>query len=128
MSGCIPQQHALAGQTINSTQLAQFVPAVQQYANSVSCNVTVVLLTVTDTVLQIGEAAVVFLIIAGTLLYLSRLNKRLGKELLEGGDSDRHIHSLRRSLPYGPSSIAKRLCLLDMQESVRSNHLSTIFY
>ena len=31
------------------------------------------------------EAAVVFLVIAGVLLWFSRVNKRLGKELLEGG-------------------------------------------
>jgi hypothetical protein len=85
MSGCLPQQYALAGQTFNSTQLAQVVPAIQQYANGVSCNVTVVLFTFTNAALQIGQAAIVFLIIAGTLLYFSRLNKRLGKELLEGG-------------------------------------------
>ena len=44
-----------------------------------------VLFTFTNAALQIGQAAVVFLIIVGTLLYFSRLNKRLGRDLLEGG-------------------------------------------
>jgi len=85
MSACLSQPQALAAQAANSTQLAQVVPAIQQYTNSISCNITVVLLTFTNAALQIAEAGVVFLIIAGTLLYFSRLNKRLGKELLEGG-------------------------------------------
>jgi hypothetical protein len=34
---------------------------------------------------DVGKAAVVFLIIAGVVLWFTRVNKHVGKELVEGG-------------------------------------------
>jgi hypothetical protein len=44
-----------------------------------------VTLTMDNAAIDIGKAAVVFLVIAGVLLWFSRVNKHLGKELVEGG-------------------------------------------
>ena len=46
---------------------------------------TAVTLTMDNAAIDIGKAAVIFLVISGVLLWFSRVNKHLGKELLEGG-------------------------------------------
>ena len=69
----------------NSTALSGIVPAIQNFANSFAANVNVVTLTLDNATVDIGKAAVVFLVIVGVLLWFSRVNKRLGKDLLAGG-------------------------------------------
>lgn len=69
----------------NSTSLSGVVPAIQSFANGFATNMSVVTLTMDNAAVDIGKAAVVFLVIAGVLLWFSRVNKHLGKELLEGG-------------------------------------------
>jgi hypothetical protein len=46
---------------------------------------SVVTLTMDNAAIDIGKAAVVFLVIAGVLLWFSRVNKHPGEELVEGG-------------------------------------------
>jgi hypothetical protein len=69
----------------NSTAISGVVPAIQGFVNGFATNMSAVTLTMDNAALDIGKAAVVFLVIAGVLLWFSRVNKRLGKELLEGG-------------------------------------------
>jgi hypothetical protein len=69
----------------NSTALAGVIPAIQGFANGFATNLSVVTLTMDNAAVDIGKAAVVFLIIAGVILWFTRVNKRLGKELVEGG-------------------------------------------
>ncbi len=80
-----PAQTAPAAPPANSTALSGVVPAIQSFANGFAANVSVVTLTMDNAAIDIGKAAVVFLVIAGVLLWFSRVNKHLGKELLEGG-------------------------------------------
>jgi hypothetical protein len=69
----------------NSTALAGVVPWIQNFATGFATNMSVVTLTMDNAAIDIAKAAVVFLIIAGVLLWFSRVNKRLGKDLLSGG-------------------------------------------
>lgn len=66
----------------NSTGL---VPAIQNFATGFATDMSAVTLSMDSAAVDIGKAAVVFLVIAGVLLWFTRVNKRLGKELLEGG-------------------------------------------
>jgi hypothetical protein len=85
--GGAPPQLAPASNaaTTNSTGAPGLVPAIQGFANGFATNMTAVTLTLDNAAVDIGKAAVIFLVIAGVLLWFSRVNKRLGKELLEGG-------------------------------------------
>jgi hypothetical protein len=74
-----------AAAAANSTGLSGVVPAIQGFANGFAANMNVVTLTMDNAAVDIGKAAVVFLVIAGVLLWFSRVNKHLGKELVEGG-------------------------------------------
>lgn len=69
----------------NSSALSGIVPAIQGFANGFAANAGVVTLALDNAALDVGKAAVVFLIIAGVILWFSRVNKHLGKELVEGG-------------------------------------------
>jgi hypothetical protein len=69
----------------NSTAASGVVPAIQGFANAFATNMSAVTLTLDNAAIDIGKAAVIFLVIAGVLLWFSRVNKHLGKELLEGG-------------------------------------------
>src|ERR1700730_10797035 len=69
----------------NSTSLSGIIPAIQGFAASFSANVGVVMVSLDNAAIDIGTAAVVFLIIAGVILWFTRVNKHLGKELVEGG-------------------------------------------
>lgn len=69
----------------NSTSLAGILPAVESFANSFAANASLVTSTFDNAALDIAKAAVVFLIISGVLLWSSRVARRLGKELVEGG-------------------------------------------
>jgi hypothetical protein len=69
----------------NSTALSGLVPAIQNFASGFATNMSLVTLTMDNAAVDIGKAAVVFLIIAGVILWFTRVNKHLGKELLEGG-------------------------------------------
>jgi hypothetical protein len=76
---------AAAAAAANSTGLSGVVPAIQGFANGFATNMSVVTLTMDNAAVDIGKAAVVFLVIVGVLLWFSRVNKHLGKELVEGG-------------------------------------------
>jgi hypothetical protein len=69
----------------NSTSLGGIVPAIQGFATGFATDMTAVTLTMDNAALDIGKAAVIFLVIAGVLLWFSHVNKHLGKELVEGG-------------------------------------------
>jgi hypothetical protein len=69
----------------NSTSLSGIIPAIQNFATGFAANASVVTLTMDNAAIDIGKAAVVFLVIAGVLLWFTRVNKHLGKELVEGG-------------------------------------------
>jgi hypothetical protein len=81
----LPQVASAAPAVVNSTADSGVVPAIQGFANGFAANMSVVTLTLDNAAIDIGKAAVVFLIITGVLLWFSRVNKHLGKELLEGG-------------------------------------------
>jgi hypothetical protein len=69
----------------NSTAISGFIPAIQDFASGFAANMSAVTLTMDSAAIDIGKAAVVFLVIAGILLWFTRVNKHLGKELLKGG-------------------------------------------
>lgn len=69
----------------NSTSLSGIVPAIQNFANSFSVNISAVMLSLDTATIDIGRAVVVFLVIAGIVLWFTRVNRRLGKEFLAGG-------------------------------------------
>ena len=69
----------------NSTSIAGIVPAIQNFANAFAANATLVTVTLDNAALDIAKAAVVFLVISGVLLWFSRLGRRLGKDLVQGG-------------------------------------------
>jgi hypothetical protein len=69
----------------NSTALSGLVPAIQNFASGFATNMSAVTLSLDSAAVDIGKAAVVFLVIAGVILWFTRVNKRLGKELVEGG-------------------------------------------
>jgi len=66
----------------NSTGI---IPAIQNFATGFATDMGAVTLSMDNAAVDIGKAAVVFLVIVGVLLWFTRVNKRLGKELLEGG-------------------------------------------
>jgi hypothetical protein len=68
----------------NSTS-AGLVPTVQGWVSSFAVNASAVTLTMDNAAIDIAKAAVVFLIIAGVILWFTHVNKHMGKELLEGG-------------------------------------------
>lgn len=69
----------------NSTSLQGIVPAIQNFATNFAANVTAVTVTMDNAAIDIAKVAVVFLVIAGVLLWFTHLNKHLGKELVSGG-------------------------------------------
>ncbi len=69
----------------NSTALSGFVPAIQNFASGFATNMTAVTLTMDSAAVDIGKAAVVFLVISGILLWFTKVNRHLGKDLLKGG-------------------------------------------
>src|SRR6267378_3233627 len=80
-----PAKLAPASPGANSTALSGFVPAIQNFASGFATNMSAVTLTMDSAAIDVGKAAVVFLVIAGILLWFTRVNKHLGKELLKGG-------------------------------------------
>jgi len=48
-------------------------------------NASLVTVAVDNAALDIAKAAVVLLVIVGVLLWFTRVNRRLGKDLVEGG-------------------------------------------
>ena len=69
----------------NSSSLSGIIPAIQSFSSGFASNVGVVTLSLDNAAIDIGKAAVVFLIIAGVILWFSRANRRLGRELVQGG-------------------------------------------
>lgn len=69
----------------NSTAASGLVPSLQGWVSSFATNAAAVTLTMDNATIDIGKAAVVFLVIAGVVLWFTHVNKHLGKELLEGG-------------------------------------------
>src|SRR5438309_7887721 len=80
-----PAKLAPVPSAANSTALSGFVPAIQNFASGFATNMSAVTLTMDSAAIDVGKAAVVFLVIAGILLWFTRVNKHLGKELVEGG-------------------------------------------
>jgi hypothetical protein len=75
----------LAPLSSNSTSAAGLVPAFQGWAGTFATDASAVLLSLDNAAVDVGKAAVIFLIIAGALLWFGRVNRRLGKDLVEGG-------------------------------------------
>jgi hypothetical protein len=80
-----PAKLAPVPSAANSTAISGFIPAIQDFASGFAANMSAVTLTMDSAAIDIGKAAVVFLVIAGILLWFTRVNKHLGKELLKGG-------------------------------------------
>jgi len=80
-----PAQLAPAAPAANSTVAPGLIPAIQNFATGFATDMSAVTLSMDNAAVDIGKAAVVFLVIAGILLWFTRVNKHLGKELLEGG-------------------------------------------
>src|SRR5690349_16377245 len=78
-----PAHLAPAAPATNST--AGLVPWIQNFATLFATNATAVTLTMDNAAVDVGKAAVVFLVISGVLLWFTRLNRHLGRELVEGG-------------------------------------------
>jgi hypothetical protein len=62
-----------------------FAATLQQLASEFSSGATQLLVAIDGTVLDITRVAYVTVLILGVFLYFTRLNKRLGKELITGG-------------------------------------------
>jgi hypothetical protein len=80
-----PAKLAPVPSATNSTDISGFVPAIQNFASGFATNMSAVTLTMDSAAIDIGKAAVVFLVIAGILLWFTKVNKHLGKDLLKGG-------------------------------------------
>jgi hypothetical protein len=81
----VPAQLAPAVPAANSTSVSGLVPAFTNFVATFETNATAVLLTLDTAEVDIGRAAVVFLVIAGVILWFTHVNKRIGKDLLVGG-------------------------------------------
>jgi hypothetical protein len=81
----VPAKLAPAPAAANSTAVSGLVPAIQNFASGFATNMSAVTLTMDNAAVDIGKAAVVFLVIAGMLLWFTKVNKRFGKDLLTGG-------------------------------------------
>jgi hypothetical protein len=80
-----PVQLDPASAATNATSTPGLVPTLQGWVSSFAVNASAVTLTMDNAAIDIGKAAVVFLVIAGVVLWFTHVNKHLGKELLEGG-------------------------------------------
>ena len=69
----------------NSTAISGIVSSIQSFASGFATNMAAVTLTMDNAAVDIGKAAVVFLVITGVILWFTRVNKRMGKELVSGG-------------------------------------------
>jgi len=74
-----------ANSTTTSTTIVNFVTSIQGFAGDFATNAQSVILSFDNAAVSVGKAAVVFLIISGVLLWFTRLNRHLGKALVEGG-------------------------------------------
>lgn len=81
----LPQVASASTAVANSTAASGIVPAIQGFANSFAANAEVVTMTMDNAAVAIGKAAVVFLIIAGVMLWFTSVNRRFGRQLVEGG-------------------------------------------
>jgi hypothetical protein len=79
------QVASAAPSAANSTAAAGIVPWIQGFASAFAANANVVTLSLDNATIDIGKAAVVFLVITGVLLWFSRANRRLGRDLVQGG-------------------------------------------
>ena len=69
--------------TGNST--ASFISSAQNWAATFASDAQSVLLSLDNAAIDVGKAAFIFLIVAGSLLYFTRASRRLGRELVSGG-------------------------------------------
>jgi hypothetical protein len=66
-------------------QLPDFGGELQQLANQFTTEASQVLLTVDNTVIEITRVVYITILLIGVLLYFTRLNRRMGRELIIGG-------------------------------------------
>src|SRR5260370_1928369 len=66
----------------NSTAISGLVPAIQNFASGFATNMSAVTLTMDNAAVDIGKAPVIFLVIARVILWFTRVNKHLGKDLV----------------------------------------------
>jgi hypothetical protein len=64
-----PAQLPPASPVANSTAISGIVPMIQNFASGFATNMSVVTLTMDNAAIDVGKAAVVFLIIAGVFLW-----------------------------------------------------------
>jgi hypothetical protein len=81
----LPLASASPAVAANSTSVSGIVPAIQGFVSGFATNASAVTLSMDNAAIDLGKAAVVFLVIAGVLLWFTRVNKHLGKDLVEGG-------------------------------------------
>ena len=70
---------------LDVAQLPDFGGELQQLANQFTAEASQVLLTVDNTVIEITRIAYITILLIGVLLYFTRLNRRMGRELIIGG-------------------------------------------
>lgn len=70
----------------NSTATAGgFLTSAQSFISEATSTLSALATLLDNAALTIAELFVVFMLVTGLLLYFSRLNRRLGRELAEGG-------------------------------------------
>jgi hypothetical protein len=70
---------------LDTAQLPDFGGELQQLANQFTAEASQVLLTVDNTVIEITRVVYITILLIGVLLYFTRLNRRMGRELIIGG-------------------------------------------
>ena len=70
---------------LDVAQLPDFGGELQQLANQFTAEASQVLLTVDNTVIEITRVVYITILLIGVLLYFTRLNRRMGRELIIGG-------------------------------------------
>lgn len=76
-------QYLLADQEI--AQAPDFISVIRELSQQFSNVMKQVLFTIDATVIDISRVAYISLILLGILLYYSRIERRLGKDLIKGG-------------------------------------------
>ena len=70
---------------LDTPQPPDWGAVVQQFAQQFTSLMTTILTTIDSTVVNVARVAYVTVLLLGVLLYFTRLERRLGKDLIKGG-------------------------------------------
>ncbi len=70
---------------MSSAQPPDWGSVVQQWAQQFATVMSQLLMTVDTTVVELARVAYVTVLLVGVLLYFTRLERRLGKDMIKGG-------------------------------------------